>query len=84
METPNLPRDNDGALVAYAWPGGYPVAYLDAEGATLCADCANEEERWDGHSIRAAMVHWEGPPMACDECCGEIPSAYGDPWEATS
>lgn len=34
-------RDSHGDLPAYAWPGGYPVAYYVADGGELCAACAN-------------------------------------------
>lgn len=28
--------DETGKLPAYAWPGGYPIVYLDAENSWLC------------------------------------------------
>lgn len=34
-------RDSKGDLPAYAWPGGYPVTYITADGGELCAACAN-------------------------------------------
>lgn len=34
-------RDDAGNLPAYAWPGGYAMAYLCADGGELCAGCAN-------------------------------------------
>lgn len=47
-------RDSNGDLPAYAWPGGYPVTYIiadggegypvtyiTADGGDLCAACAN-------------------------------------------
>lgn len=37
-----LPRNDEGFLEAYAWPGGYPIVYLDKNDETLCAKCANE------------------------------------------
>lgn len=30
---------------AYAWPGGYQLAFLCDDGATLCFDCARKEVR---------------------------------------
>ena len=38
--------DADGRLplASFAFPGGYPVIYLDSDGATLCPGCANEED----------------------------------------
>lgn len=35
-------RQTDGKLPAYAWPGGYAIAYLMDDGEFLCADCAND------------------------------------------
>jgi len=42
--TRTLPeRMNDtGKLPAYAFPGGYPIYYLDSENSVLCADCATK------------------------------------------
>jgi hypothetical protein len=66
---------------AYAWPGGYPIAYLDERaGDSLCAKCAANESEADGTEF-AAGVHWEGAPLVCAGCNVEIPSAYGDPDE---
>ncbi len=86
----NLPYCGN-ALASYAWPGGYPLSYLMADGGVLCPACANgehgseatqdprqDDKQW---SIVACDVYWEGPPMQCDHCSAEIESAYGDPWE---
>ena len=68
-------RNDKGDLPAYAWPGGYPVAYLTGENDTLCPKCANvvyeAPEAW--------FIHYEGPDLQCDECYEAIESAYGDP-----
>ncbi len=49
------PREPDGKLPAYAWPGGYAIVYYTQDGGSLCAGCANGEngseattERRDG------------------------------------
>lgn len=39
-----LPRDDDGQLSAFAWPGGYAIAYITSDGGVLCAKCAREAE----------------------------------------
>ena len=72
-------RDENGKLPAFAWPGGYPLLYLDGENNTLCPDCANKE----GYSspVVAVDVYYEGPTLHCDDCSAAIESAYGDPWE---
>lgn len=78
-------------LDAFAWPGGYPLVYVFADGGTCCADCANENiddidadmrggRRWNSHggwALGAVDVHWEGEPEVCDHCGKEIESAYG-------
>ena len=69
-----------GALDAYAWPGGYPVIYLDSCGEVLCAACAEvDRDDPDTKPLQGCGVHWEGAPEYCAECNVEIPSAYGEP-----
>lgn len=68
------PNDNE-KLPAYAWPGGYPIIYLTADGDVLCAACASA----DRASVRGHSIHWEGAAEQCVECHAEIESAYGDP-----
>lgn len=84
-------KTNDGKLISHAWPGGYPVYYIMGDGGTLCPKCANGENgsaayldeegttmgtdpQWE---ICAQEIHWEGEPLICDHCNGEIESAYG-------
>jgi hypothetical protein len=74
-------RDDKGQLPAFAWPGGYPIVYLDREGNILCPDCANRET--DALQAPVACdVYYEGPPIQCDDCSGTIDSAYGNPSES--
>jgi len=81
-------RDSSGQLLAYAWPGGYPVLYLAADGGVLCPECANSKdcrEAEEGDTqwrIISGDIHWEGPPAICDNCNKAIESAYGDPSDA--
>lgn len=84
MNNGKLPeRDTDGKLPAYAWPGGYPIIYLDGQNSTLCADCATESaddpDAYDFERPVSGDVYWEGPDMYCDECNKVLESAYGDP-----
>jgi hypothetical protein len=88
-------RNEDGTLPAHAWPGGYPIAYLAADGGTICPDCANGrngslayEARLDPERAQSLdhdwmlvdqYIHWEGPPEYCVHCGACIESAYGDP-----
>lgn len=89
----NLTRNENGTLPAYAWPGGYPIYYLCADGGILCPACANGENGSlaadetldpdcpddDQWRIVAQDIHWEGQPLVCDHCGKKIESAYGDP-----
>lgn len=75
----------NGSLPAYAWPGGYPIYYLDGENSILCPKCATESLN-DAVPFRpvAGDVHWEGAPLYCDNCSAEIESAYGEPDESAN
>jgi len=61
-------RDADGTMPEFAWPGGYPLIYVLADGAMLCSGCASggsgslaseaaEEAQW---RIVGQDIHWEG------------------------
>ena len=80
-------RDSYGMLPAFAWPGGYPLYYILADGETMCVLCANgmndsdaspdaEDPQW---RIVGYEIHWEGEPLVCAHCRTEIHSAYGIP-----
>jgi hypothetical protein len=83
-------REDDGRLPAYAWPGGYPIIYIVADGEVLCPDCANGEngseadlDRTDdpGWHLVGFEVYYEGAAEHCAHCNTEMESAYGDPGE---
>ncbi len=40
---PDYRVTDGGNLPAYAWPGGYAIAYVCNDGETLCADCVNDD-----------------------------------------
>lgn len=67
-------RRANGALPAYAWPGGYPVFYQTRTGDTLCPGCATN----DIDNVVAGGVNWEDPTLHCDECSERIESAYAE------
>ena len=72
----DLRGSNGGTLPAYAWPGGYPIMYIDKDGESLCAECADKEEKPVTY-----YVNYEGATEQCAECGKDLPSAYGDPEE---
>lgn len=90
----SLPRDHNGELIRFTYPGSYSVIYRTKDGGTLCASCANGEReepvdddvddfleaQW--HLV-AADVYWEGPDMFCDHCNKVMASEYGDPDDVT-
>lgn len=66
---------------AYAWPGGYAVAYVCDDGGVLCPQCAKENAPLILRSIRAKARdgwrvvacesvehHDEDAAMCCDHC----------------
>lgn len=75
--------DSSNQLPAFAWPGGYPIIYLDRENSTLCASCATKSyldtDEVPQFKPVAYDVYYEGPTIQCDQCNVDIESAYGDP-----
>lgn len=74
----------------YAWPGGYQLNALMADGEYMCHECiCNEDEVFQDDSkvdtdewrFIAADIHYEGPSLYCANCGKELKSEYGDPWE---
>lgn len=71
---------------AFAWPGGYPLVLLMADGESLCPACAEKHAhaiveaapRGDSWRAEGVYIHWEGPPIVCAHCGGHVPSAYDD------
>ena len=74
---PNLPRDNDGKLSAHAWPGGYPLFYLDCENSVLCPKCANRDVD-QAQAPTACDVNYEDDSLFCEDCGYRIESAYAE------
>ncbi len=73
----------DDWFTPYAWPGGYPILFLNDRLDILCAKCAREEFIMRNVDI-TCDIYYEGPPYQCEECNAEIESAYGDPDEEES
>lgn len=69
---------NDGTLAKWAWPGGYPIYYLDNSYGVICPACANKEKS----SLRGAEINWEAPLLYCEDCNTRIESAYAEDADA--
>lgn len=69
----------------WAWPGGYPLFYVCADGELLCSHCAcahikltsdpQAEADW---RIVAADINYEDEDLYCSHCSAHIESAYGE------
>lgn len=70
-------RDENGNYAAYAWPGGYPLYYVDNDNSVLCPKCANSNNE-EIFPIVAAGVNYEDKDLYCDECSQRIESAYAE------
>lgn len=74
-------------LDKFAFPGGYAINYLMADGGYICAECANGENGSGASAFEddpqwqtiGTDVYWEGPDLHCDHCNTVITSEYGDP-----
>lgn len=66
----------DGKLEAYAWPGGYPICYLDLEESILCPACATKSLQDPDEVPQFKPVAWyycdEGEIEFCMQCSKEI------------
>lgn len=70
----------------WAWPGGYPIYYLCADGGVLCSKCVNTEIKLTsdpdaerGWRIVGVDINYEDPYLVCDHCGEFCESAYGEP-----
>lgn len=74
-----LERDADGQLPSYAWPGGYPLFYLDKRGNVYCPSCASQVTcDYYTDSIEACDANYEDTDLYCDGCSTRIESAYAE------
>ncbi len=81
-----LIRDTNGRFPAYAWPGGYQIIYVTADGGVLCPDCANRDNGSEastdpatepGWRLECCDVLYEGR-IPCDHCGAAIVGSYED------
>lgn len=75
----DIVKNDDGSYPAFAWPGGYPIVYMENNDDVICPDCANKNN--DTWHIVGWFIFYEGPSRWCGECNTEMESAYGDPDE---
>jgi len=73
----------------YAWPGGYQMFFVTADGAALSFEAVRQEwrnvvdahlrsDRRCGWYVEAADVNWEDGELVCDHTGERIESAYGE------
>lgn len=64
-----------GKLEAYAWPGGYEIAYYAEDHGMLCAFCANDNRDADDPQWNIVTYDvtssWDDPE-ACDHCARTV------------
>jgi hypothetical protein len=74
---------------AYAWPGGYPLYFVTADGAALSFEAVRQEWSsivWShlhnvhtsGWFIEGVDVNWEDTELRCEHTGKRIESAYGE------
>ena len=75
---------DDTALPHHAWPGGYPIFYVNQCCEVFCPSCANEIVKEDETDdiVTDYDCNWEDSQMYCDQCSKRIESAYAEDDEA--
>lgn len=74
---------------AYAWPGGYPLYFITADGEALSFESAqanqglileaiNTADISSGWQVIGCDVNWEDTQLICAHSNKKIQSAYGD------
>ncbi len=73
----------------WAWPGGYPMAFLACDGEALSFDAvraswrdvcqvARAGDKRDGWALDSVFVNWEDADLICSHTGKPIESAYGE------
>lgn len=81
-----IKRDENGRCEKYAWPRGYPIYYVCADGGVLCPDCVDvERELIDAADecdkqwlIVYQGINYEDGNLYCKNCSKRIEPAYTD------
>lgn len=78
--------DDNGQFSAYAWPGGYPIYLVMADGEALCIKCARGHHHEilaagpdDSWAAQGSDINWEDGDLHCCHCGERIESAYAEP-----
>lgn len=75
---------------AFAWPGGYPLYFVAADGAAISFDGARANfreivsaiqtnDRHGGWRVVALDTNWEDPDLHCEATGARIESAHAEP-----
>lgn len=72
-----LQTENNGILPSFAWPGGYPIFYLDEGNNVLCPECTKDNDDFSEPLVEYA-VNWESTNLYCNHCSERIESAYAE------
>lgn len=70
-----------GKLVRFTWPGGYPVMYLNNNGAMICPRCAQLvlfDDTEEKYKPQVGFPIMEGPNVVCEKCRDKFEMTYGD------
>ena len=81
-----LPRDDNGRLESWAWPGGYPIFYMDGDGSVLCPNCARTSDEDPSEDPGFKPIHYAihyginyiDTNLYCENCGATIDPAYQD------
>ena len=61
----------DEWFTGFAFPGGYPILFIDDHANYFCADCAKRVFITENMDITNCLIE-EGPPILCDNCNREV------------
>lgn len=73
----------------FAFPGGYPIYFITADGCALSFEAAEEQRVQIVDAIKepgtndqwraiGCEINWEDSALYCDHTGKQIPSAYGE------